>query len=181
VAAVVAGVCLAGLVAVGLGEQGSTDEVSERTGLSRLASADSRRYDYWRVGVDAFVDHPIGGVGSGGFRVEWVRERPVDEAAREIHSLPLEMATELGLVGLLGFGLLVGGVAAAGGRALRGGSALAPGAVAALAVWGIHACVDWDWQVPAVTLPAIVLAAGLLAASESPPPAPTASPAGSGA
>jgi O-antigen ligase/polysaccharide polymerase Wzy-like membrane protein len=167
VAAVAAGLCLAGLVAIGLGEQGSTDEVSERTGLSRLASADSRRYDYWRVGLDAFADNPLGGVGSGGFRVEWVRERPVDEAAREIHSLPLEVATELGLVGLIAFGLFIGGVAVAGARALRGGAALAPGAVAALTVWGIHASIDWDWQMPATTLPAILLAAGLVAASES--------------
>jgi hypothetical protein len=180
VAAVAAGVCLAGLVAVGLGERGSADELAERTGLSRLTSADSRRYDYWRVGLDAFAEHPLGGVGSGGFRVEWVRERPVDEAAREVHSLPLEMASELGLVGLLGLGLLVGGVVAAGRRALRSGSALAPGASAALVTWGIHACIDWDWQVPAVTLPAIVLAAGLVAASETPRPTPSASPADSG-
>ena len=178
-AAAAAGLCLVGLVAVGLGEQGSADEVAERTGLSRLASADSRRYDYWRVGLDAFAENPLGGVGSGGFRVEWVRERPVDEAAREVHSLPLEMAAELGLAGLIGLGLLVGGVAVAGRRAQRGGSALAPGAFAALAVWGIHACIDWDWQMPAATLPAILLAAALVAASESPPP--SASQAGSAA
>ena len=35
--------------------------------------------------------------------------------------------------------------------------------------WLLHASIDWDWQLPAVTLPAIVLAGGLLAASERAP------------
>ena len=108
--------------------------------------------------------------------MEWVRERPVTEAVREVHSLPLEMAAELGLPGLLGLGMLVGGVAVAGRRALRRGSLLAPGAAAALTVWGIHASIDWDWQIPAVTLLAVVLAGGLIAASEL--PRPSATPAG---
>ena len=36
----------------------------------------------------------------------------------------------------------------------------------------------WDWQVPAVTLPAIVLAAALISASESPEPVPYREPSG---
>ena len=32
--------------------------------------------------------------------------------------------------------------------------------------WLLHATIDWDWQLPAVTLPALVLAGGLLAAAE---------------
>jgi O-antigen ligase len=182
VAALCVAVGLAGLVVAGLREQGSADELSKRTGISRLASADSRRYDYWRVGLDAFADHPLRGVGSGGFRVEWVRERPVRASALETHSLPLEMASELGLPGLLGLGLLVVGVGLAGRRALRRHPELAPGACAALAVWGLHAMIDWDWQLPAVTLPAIVLAGALIAASEWPgATSPSASPAGSAA
>ena len=77
----------------------------------------------------------------------------------------------------LGLGALVVGVGLAGRRALRRKPELAPGACAALAVWGLHATIDWDWQLPAVTLPAIVLAGALIAASESP----SATPAGSDA
>jgi hypothetical protein len=33
-------------------------------------------------------------------------------------------------------------------------------------MWVVHAAIDWDWQLPAVTLPAVVLAGALLAASE---------------
>ncbi len=160
-------VAIAGLVVAAVADRGDRGRVSERTGISRLGSADSRRYDYWRVGLEAFADKPLTGVGAGGFRAEWVRERPVRDPALEVHSLPLEMLTELGLPGLLAFGLLVGGVAVAGRRALRVHPELAPGACAGAAVWGLHATIDWDWQLPAVTLPAIVLAGALIAMSEA--------------
>ena len=93
-------------------------------------------------------------------------ERDVDAAAVEVHSLVMEMATELGLPGLALLGAFLVGVAAAGRRALAGGAPLAAGASAVCATWLLHASIDWDWQMPAVTLPAIVLAGGLLAASE---------------
>jgi hypothetical protein len=66
----------------------------------------------------------------------------------------------------------------AGRRAIRRGSPLAPGAAAAVSVWALHASIDWDWQIPAVTLPALVLAGGLVAAGEGPV---SGTPAGSGA
>ena len=34
--------------------------------------------------------------------------------------------------------------------------------------WFLHASIDWDWQLPAVTLPAIVLAGALIAIAEDP-------------
>ena len=66
----------------------------------RLASAQSNRYEYWRVAVDSFADHPLVGVGSGGFQVEWLRERHFEESVRDAHSLYLETAAELGIAGL---------------------------------------------------------------------------------
>lgn len=167
VAAVALG--LAGLVAGGLAERGLGESLSPGPGASRLTSVESRRYDYWRIGIDAFARHPLEGIGAGGFRVVWLRERPVPEGVLEVHSLPLEMATELGLVGLLGLSLLVGGVGVAGRRALRRHPAAAPGACAAVTVWFVHASIDWTWQIPAVTLPTIVLAASLVAGSDAHP------------
>lgn len=78
------------------------------------------------------------------------------------------MAAELGLVGLAAFALLVAGVALAARRAVRRRRALAAGPSAALLAWFLHASIDWDWQLPAVALPAIVLAGALVALSETP-------------
>jgi hypothetical protein len=165
VAAAAAALCVAGLVAGGLAENAEGRESAAPT-ASRFASVSSLRYEYWRVGAQAFSDDPVKGTGAGGFRVVWRMERRVPHAVTEVHSLPLEMAAELGLPGLLLFGLFIGGVASAGRRALRQGAPLAPGASAVCVAWLLHATIDWDWQLPAVTLPALVLAGGLLAAGE---------------
>ena len=66
----------------------------------------------------AFAEHPLAGVGSGGFRVEWLRERPFKEPAEDAHSIYLETAAELGLLGLAALALLFGGVTACAGRSL---------------------------------------------------------------
>jgi len=137
------------------------DDGARSQGPSRLTSVESNRYAYWRVAAETFAEHPLRGIGAGGFRVPWLRERPFRESVRDAHSLYLETAAELGLVGLAALALLLGGVAAA---ARRAGPALA-GPVAALAAFALHAGVDWDWEMPALTLVAVVLAALVLAAT----------------
>ena len=160
-AIVLAGVTV-GLVVGGLLEKGRPVGAT----AARLTQVSSNRYDYWRLGLRAFRRHPLDGLGSGGFRVFWLRERPITETVQEVHSLELEMVAELGLVGLLAFGLMVGGVVAAGRRALRAHPELAAGPCAAALVWFLHASIDWDWQIPAVSLPAVVLAGALVALAE---------------
>jgi len=43
---------------------------------------------------------------------------------------------------------------------------LAAGPIAGFVVYAVHAPLDWDWEMPAVTLVAIVLAGALLAMGE---------------
>jgi hypothetical protein len=159
----------AGLVVAGLAERPTDAELAADAGAARLTTVSSNRYDYWRVGVGAFERRPLTGTGAGGFRVEWLRERDFPEAVRDSHSLEVELAAELGLVGLIAFALMVAGVAAAARRALTSSSELAAGPCAALVAWFLHASIDWDWQLPAVTLPAIVLAGALVAMAEREP------------
>jgi O-antigen ligase len=121
----------------------------------RLGSIESNRYAYWRVGLGAFADHPVNGVGSGGYRVEWLQRRDFAETVRDAHSLYVETAAELGIVGLLALATLFGGVAAAVRHEAVAG--------AALAAWAVHAGVDWDWEMPALTLVAVLLAGGAIA------------------
>jgi hypothetical protein len=133
----------------------------------RLRSLDSQRYKYWRVAVDAFASHPLAGVGAGGFSVEWARERPARSAAAvDAHSLYVETAAELGVVGLAALALFAGALAACALRALRVDPVLAAGPTAALAAFGFHAGIDWDWEMPALTLVALLLAAVVVAAAD---------------
>jgi hypothetical protein len=135
---------------------------------SRLRSIDTNRYRYWRVALDGFADRPLAGSGAGGFYVEW-RQRPDrDDPSGDAHSLYLETAAELGVVGLAFLGMLIGGVAVALARLYRRDPALGTGLAAGFAVWAIHAGLDWDWEMPALTLIGLVLAGAGVAFSEEP-------------
>ncbi len=160
-AATLVALALAGLLAGALAERPSEEELSAGASATRLTTVSSNRYEYWRVGLEAFRRDPLTGTGAGGFRVVWLQERRFDEAVRDAHSLEVEMLAELGLPGLLALALMIGGTVAAAGRALRTDRAVAAGATAATLTWFLHASLDWDWQLPAVSLPAVVLT-GLL-------------------
>ena len=134
----------------------------------RFANVRSNRYAYWDVALDSFADRPLVGVGSGGWGTEWLRERPIGEAARDAHSVELETLAELGLVGLGLLALAFGGVAGAAVVLQRRDPQVAAGASAGLTVWLAHATLDWDWELPAVTLPALTLAAVLIARAQEP-------------
>jgi O-antigen ligase len=157
-----------GLVAAGLGERPTAAELGAGARAGRLTTVSSNRYEYWRIGLAAFERRPLGGVGAAGFRVEWLRERTINEAVRDAHSLEVEVGAELGLPGLVALGMLLCGVGLAARRALRAHAAAAAGPAAALLVWFLHASIDWDWQLPAVSLPAIVLAGALIVLAERP-------------
>src|SRR3954454_13380392 len=133
------------------------------TGASaaRLTQAGSNRGRYWAVAVRELGRHPDEGIGAGGFGVAWLRERTIDERVQDAHSLYIETAAELGLVGLALLALFLGGVVAAARRAVVSESAVAAGPAAAVLVWAVHAGLDWDWPMPALSGVAILLA-GLL-------------------
>ena len=167
VAAVVALVAGLAIAVTNSGEQrtiaGSSDT---QAGTGRLTSIDSSRYGLWKVAASSFAENPVEGIGSGGFRVVWFAERTSRDPARDVHSLYLETAAELGLIGLAALALLLVGVALSARRALALHPGAAAGPVAALCTYAVHAGLDWDWEMPALTLVALVLVGGLIAASE---------------
>jgi O-Antigen ligase len=130
---------------------------------ARLASVKSNRYDYWRVALRELRADPIRGAGSGAFRVDWLRDRTVFDPAKDAHSLYVETLGELGLVGAAILAALIVGVAVSARRAFRTAPARAAGAAATLGVFAVHAGLDWDWEMPAVALVAVVLAGALVA------------------
>ncbi len=168
--AVAAAVLLGGLgLTLAAGGQSSTPKTGADP--SRLASANSNRYAYWRVAAHEFAAAPLKGAGSGAFRVDWRRRRTISEAVLDAHSLYFETPAELGLVGLGLLALLLLGSASVAWAAYRRSAAAAAGPVAALAAWALHAGVDWDWEMPAVTLVALLLLAALSSSGRSERPA----------
>ena len=53
-------------------------------------------------------------------------------------------------------------------RLYRAHRATAAGLAAGLAAWAFHAGLDWDWEMPAVSLPALLLAAAAIAWGDEP-------------
>jgi O-antigen ligase/polysaccharide polymerase Wzy-like membrane protein len=139
------------------------------SGATRYETLESNRYAYWKVALRAFGDEPLRGVGAGGWAVYWLRYRTIDEGAQDAHSLPLQTMAELGLVGLALLLAFIGGVAVAAHEAHRRSPALAAGPIAGFAAYIAHAPLDWDWEMPAVTVIALVLAGLLLALADSRP------------
>jgi O-antigen ligase len=133
---------------------------------ARLGSVGSNRYEYWKVALKVAADHPIAGVGTSGFAVEWLKRRDIDDAARDAHSLELETLAELGLVGFALLCALLISVALAARRVHRYDPGLAAGPIAGLTLWALHAAIDWDWEMPALTLAAVVLAGMLVSRSQ---------------
>jgi uncharacterized membrane protein YhaH (DUF805 family) len=128
--------------------------------VERFGSVGSRRFDYWEVAVKGFASDPAFGRGAGSYQSIWLEDRDVRERVVDAHSLALETAAELGLIGLALLALFLAGVVTAARRLHDAGPA------AALAVYGAHSAIDWDWELPALTLVALVLAGAVLAAAD---------------
>ena len=124
------------------------------------------RVDLWRVAWHDFTAHPLRGSGAGTYQREWLAQRPDSSQVVNAHQLYLETAAELGLPGLL---LLLVALAAPLAAAWRARDrALVPVAAAAYVAFLVHALFDWDWQLPGVTLAALLPAVAVLLAAGRP-------------
>jgi hypothetical protein len=124
------------------------------------------RADYWRVALDAYREEPLLGTGAGTYEIHWTRDRPTAFDARDAHNLYLETLAEVGPVGLA---LLIATLATpffALGAARR--RPLVAGAAGAYAAYLTHAALDWDWELPAITLAGLACGAALLVAARRP-------------
>jgi O-Antigen ligase len=124
------------------------------SGSSRLLSgSDNGRRDHWEVSVSAVEREPLRGDGAGSYEIDWTRDRDSALDVHDGHSLYLETLGELGIVGfaLLSVCLLVllGGFAV---RARGPNRALFAALLGAGVAWALAAAVDWDWEMPAVTI-----------------------------
>jgi O-antigen ligase len=111
------------------------------------------RTDLWRVALHGYASSPLHGHGAGTYQKVWDRERPFFVYTVNAHSLYLQAMAELGLPGLLLLLALVAAAVAGLAMRARGRRRSLYGALLAVAVvWALHAGVDWDWEMPVVTL-----------------------------
>jgi len=119
---------------------------------------------YWRAAWADYVAHPLLGAGAGSFEIGWLRYRTLPVAARDAHNLYLEALAELGPVGLA---LLVAAFAVPFVVAVRHRSPLGATACAAYGAFVVHAALDWDWELPVVTVSALVCGAAVVVAARA--------------
>lgn len=138
-----------------------------KPGGSRLTSGGGNRYDYWRVAVAQFAEHPLAGIGAGNFDRTYFLERRTTEDVRQPHSLPLQTLAETGLLGGLPLAGVVLTLLVACARTIRRAGLVprlrgpAAAAIGGLAVWTIQAAVDWVHLLPSLTFGALGCAAAL--------------------
>jgi O-Antigen ligase len=133
-----------------------------RTGSRLVSGLGSNRYDFYRVALDEFAAHPLGGIGADNFAQQYLLHRRSPETPHYPHSVELRTLTETGLLGGL---LAVAGLAGAliaGMRAARSpedplGRAVAAAALAGFGYWVVHGSVDWFWEFAGLGAPAFAL------------------------
>ena len=118
------------------------------------------RLEQWEVALDAAAREPLHGTGAGTFANVWRQHRDRPAARHDAHSLYVETVAELGWVGLA---LVVAAIAAlllGVARRARGPDRhLHAAVVTLLAMWAVHAGLDWDWEMPVLGVPLFALAA----------------------
>ena len=172
VGAVFAVLAATGLIA-GLVASGGSGEPSGATSVLRASrfggGLESGRFEMWRVAGQTLTQHPLLGVGADNFAVDYTRERETNaEEPLYPHSLVLRAFSQMGLVGgALFLGFVAAALAAAlASRARSDGftQAVVSAAIVAGAYWLVHGSIDWLWEIPAVSAPAVAflgMAAGL--------------------
>ena len=123
----------------------------------------SNRSEYWHVAWREIEAHPWLGGGAGSYQRFWLRHRRNALPVLDAHSLYLETLAELGPIGL---GLLLGALAVPLAAVSRARShPLAGAAAGAYVAFLLHAAIDWDWEMTAVTFAALACGVALLLAA----------------
>jgi O-antigen ligase/polysaccharide polymerase Wzy-like membrane protein len=114
----------------------------------------------WKIALKEFDRHPFNGGGADTFSIDYYKNRRNGGAAFESHSVYLKAMSELGLVGAIPLVLaLVMLIVGCFVRSRRSSRSMWIALAVITIVWALHAAVDWDWEMAAVTLPVFALAA----------------------
>ncbi len=111
------------------------------------------------MALDAVLAHPVGGLGQDNFDDYYIVRARTGEEPSWTHSLEMRLLAHTGVVGFVLFtGFIVAAlrlVLRARRRADPAVPALVAIALLPLVVWLIHGSVDWFWEMPALSGPAL--------------------------
>lgn len=116
-----------------------TDPVTPESPTRFTEASGNNRAQWWEEAARGFADNPVVGNGAGAFQVTHRRYRESNVEVREPHSLPLQLASETGLIGLA---LFAGAVLAAAMAMRRDERAL----LFVVALFGLGVLYDIHWS-----------------------------------
>lgn len=135
--------------------------------VNRLVSGlGSGRYDFYRVGLDEFLAHPLVGIGADNFAQQYLARGHERETPHYPHSVEIRTLSQTGLVGaLLALVGLLAALLTGGGAALRSSArradpfaaSVAAAALSGFAYWAVHGSFDWFWEFAGLGAPAFAL------------------------
>jgi len=131
--------------------------VEDRVSTIRHPTRESTRPLIWATAIEVTQEHPFFGVGVNQFQRESARRSLFErgQTLENAHSVPLSLAAETGLIGLVAFSVFLAQLAARGMRAARARTALERGIglgiSAALLAFVIQGMTITQIRVPVVT------------------------------
>jgi O-antigen ligase len=130
--------------------------------LRLFSLSGNSRATLWRIAWNDVTAHPLLGSGAGSYERVYLAHRTGRLKVTDAHSLYLETLAELGPVGLVLLLVALGTPLVAGIR--NRAHPLVPAAMGGYVAYLVHAGVDWDWELPALTLAAFALGVAMMRA-----------------
>jgi hypothetical protein len=144
-------------------EAGATEE-DQTQRLTSVSAA--TRIALWQIAWENFREHPLTGTGGDTYQLIYEQNRPANsESVLHPHSVWLSLLSDTGIFSFVAFAAFsVGCLGLAFYNALSTtrttrSRALLAGSAAALTAYLASSTIDWNWYIPASTLPFFALAA----------------------
>lgn len=143
-----------------LQEQATATDATQR--FTSVSAAN--RIALWEVAWENFREHPLTGTGGDTYQVVYAQKQGVANVLHP-HSMWMSLLSDMGLFAFLAFAAFCVGCLAFGfynafhKTRSRRSRALLAGAAAAVTAYLVSSSIDWNWYIPASTVPFFALAA----------------------
>lgn len=143
------------------------EEATATDATRRLTSVSAaNRIALWEIAWENFREHPLTGTGGDTYQVVYEEKAPEgSESVLHPHSMWMSLLSDMGLFAFLALAVFCVGLAALGlynafyKTRSRRSRAIIAGSAAAVAAYLVSSSIDWNWYIPASTVPFFALAA----------------------